>query len=195
MKKQDSIQASSKTSLLVSTENGLSIRQGAELTPTTCWEQGHNIRALYKSNPQWTIAMLVLELGKLVDFVDAKKTLKTEEELMFTCETLIEEFPAMTLEEFVLVFKMIKQGKFGKLYERLKLAEISDCCKRYEGEHRAEVLEAQVHKKKDHKYYDPANITYEPKKFSQALRDHISLSEEDLRQLGQLKPKNETDEH
>ena len=195
MKKQDSIQISSKTSLLISTERGLVLRKGAELTPSTCWEQGHNIRALYKTNPQWTIAMLVMELGKLVDFVDAKKTLKTEEELLFTCETLIEEFPAMTLEEFVLVFKMIKQGKFGKLYERLKLAEISDCCKRYEGEQRAEVLEAKAHDYKEHQYFDPENITYKPKKFSQSLRDHISLSEDDLRQLGQLKPKNKTNEH
>ena len=43
---------------------------------------------------------------------------------------------------------MIVQGKFGKLYERLKTAEILDCLRRYEGEVRAPILERQMHNNK-----------------------------------------------
>ena len=40
---------------------------------------------------------------------------------------------------------MIRKGKFGKLYERLKTPEILECIRRYEGEVRVEILEKKMH--------------------------------------------------
>lgn len=141
------------------------LNDGKELTVKTAWEQGHGIRHLMRTAPQWTISMLILELGKLVDFVDAKKTLKDSDQLLFTAESLVEDFPSMKLEEFVLVFNWIKKGKFGKMYERLKLAEIEDAIKTYEGEHRAQYLEDKNNEQKHYgKEYDTTNITYTPRR-------------------------------
>lgn len=151
--------------MLRSTANGLVVNEGKELTVASAWEQGHNIRELMRTAPKWTISMLILELGKLVDFVDAKKTLKDDDQLLFTAESLIEDFPTMKLEEFVLVFNWIKKGKFGKMYERLKLAEIQEAIRTYEGEYRAQHMENKNNEQKhDGKEYDPSNITYTPRR-------------------------------
>ena len=127
---------------------------------------------------------LAVELKKLVDFVDAKKTLKNDEELIFTIESLVEEFPTMKLEEFALIFRRIKQGKFGKLYERLKLAEISECCKQYEAEERSQILE-NMHK------YDQApaqRTSIANQMWNEARRrGSVNLSDDDLRALGEIK--------
>lgn len=122
--------------------------------------------------------MLVLELGKLVDFVDAKKTLKDDDQLLFTAESLVEDFPTMKLEEFVLVFNWIKKGKFGKMYERLKLAEIQEAIRTYEGDYRAEVMEKLNHQRKhEGKEYDPSKITYKPRKLSDGVREILTFEQ------------------
>ena len=43
---------------------------------------------------------------------------------------------------------MIRMGKFGKLYERLKTPEILDCLCRYEGEVRVLIMEKKMHEQK-----------------------------------------------
>lgn len=165
MDNQDLTETNSKGKLLRSTASGLVVNEGKELTVASAWEQGHNIRELMRTAPKWTISMLILELGKLVDFVDAKKTLKDDDQLLFTAESLIEDFPTMKLEEFVLVFNWIKKGKFGKMYERLKLAEIQEAIRTYEGEYRAQHMENKNNEQKhDGKEYDPSNITYTPRR-------------------------------
>jgi hypothetical protein len=164
--------------LLRSTDNGLVLNDGKELTVQTAWEQGHGIRHLMRTAPQWTISMLILELGKLVDFVDAKKTLKDSDQLLFTAESLVEDFPSMKLEEFVLVFNWIKKGKFGKMYERLKLAEIEEAIKTYEGEHRAQYLENRNNEQKHQgKEYDPTNILYKPTKLGDEVREALTFEQ------------------
>ena len=165
MDNQDLTATNSKGKLLRSTASGLVINEGKELTVATAWNEGHNIRELMRTAPKWTISMLILELGKLVDFVDAKKTLRDDDQLLFTAESLIEDFPTMKLEEFVLVFNWIKKGKFGKMYERLKLAEIAEAVKTYEGEYRAQHMENKNNEQKHNgKEYDPNNITYTPRR-------------------------------
>jgi hypothetical protein len=91
---------------------------------------------------------LVTEVGRLCKMVDANKTLSTDEELTMTCRAIVEDFPALKLEEVRTCFDMIIQGKMGKLYERLKTAEILDALRRYEGEVRAPILERQMQNRK-----------------------------------------------
>lgn len=168
----------SKQKLLRSTDSGLVLNEGKELTVETAWEEGHSIKSLMRKHPKWTVSMLILELGKLVDFVDAKKTLKDSDQLLFTAETLIEDFPTMKLEEFVLVFNWIKKGKFGKMYERLKLAEIEEAVKTYEGEYRAQYLENRNNEQKhEGKEFDPTNITYKPSKLGDKVKEVLSLED------------------
>lgn len=112
-----------------------------KLTPEIAFTEGTNIRTLANKNPQLARVELTRALKDLIEFVDANKTISTSDAFIATVEALITDFPAMTLEEYYFVFNGIKKGKYGKLYERLKLAEISDCIKKYEGEERARYLE------------------------------------------------------
>ena len=178
MDNQDLTATNSKGKLLRSTASGLVVNEGKELTVASAWEQGHNIRELMRTAPKWTISMLILELGKLVDFVDAKKTLRDDDQLLFTAESLIEDFSTMKLEEFVLVFNWIKKGKFGKMYERLKLAEIREAITTYEGEYRAEVMERLNHESKHQgQEYDPSKINYKPTKLSDGVREALTFEQ------------------
>ena len=64
------------------------------------------------------------------------------------CRAIVEDFPALKLEEVRTCFDMIIQGKFGKLYERLKTADILECLRKYEGDVRAPILERQMQNQK-----------------------------------------------
>ena len=88
---------------------------------------------------------LLTALGALIRDVDANKTLRTDEEFKFACRAIIEEHPSLRLEEIAIAFDYIRMGKFGKLYERLKTAEILEALRRYEGEIAAEVMEQNIH--------------------------------------------------
>lgn len=68
------------------------------------------------------------------------KTISTNEELDFVCRTIIDDFPALKLEEIRLAFDNIRKGKVN-LYERLKGPEILKALYDYEGDVRAPILE------------------------------------------------------
>jgi len=121
------------------------------VTPTDAWNLGTNIRTAMKVDKQHEQAVrmwIVTEVAKLCKEVDANKTLSTDDELKFCCRSILEDFPALKLEELRACFDMIRAGKFGKLYERLKTPEILEALRRYEGEVRAPIMERQLHNQK-----------------------------------------------
>ena len=65
----------------------------------------------------------------------------TAEEIAFTVTAIIDDYPAITVEEVILVFSRIKKGEYGKYYERFKTPEILEAIRLYESEDRAEMLE------------------------------------------------------
>lgn len=94
--------------------------------------QGTPITLLTKEAPKLTKLWLVSEIGKTCKFIEANKTLKTEEELFFTCGELLNYCKSWRAEEFLIFFDSIKRGDFGKIYERLKTSEFLDFAKQYE---------------------------------------------------------------
>ena len=150
------------------------------LTPQNAWEEGTNIRTALRLNPQQVRAWFLLELGKLIKFVDATKTIQDDEEMKETARALMEEFPAFKLEEFKLVFEGIKRDKFGPMYGRLKLGELMQCCRKWE-EMRAERILERKHRPE----YDPHQRGYN----REEPRKAILLTVEDLIELGEIKPK------
>lgn len=149
----------------------------ASASPEEAWTQGVNIRRAVREHPKQVKFYLFTELGKLIRFIDAKKTLENEDDLIFTVDALIETFPAFKLEEFSVVFHNIKLGYFGKFYERLKTAELIECCKQWEGQ-RAEIIERQRRWNPDP---DFAERTSGPVEIKKAL----TLTEKDIKIIEQ----------
>ena len=137
--------------LVVSTNGFITITENtlfdSKVTPQEAWDKGTTTALVNKRTPSHLKLYLYGEVARLVKFIDAKKTLQDEEEIKFTVETLIEEFPVMRVEEWQHVFDAIKKGKYGKLYERLKTQEIVEICRLYEGD-RAEMIERKKHEEK-----------------------------------------------
>lgn len=115
------------------------------LKPSVAWHGGTNIGEAVRLYPALSRGWIMAQVGQLCKDVDAKKTLSTDEELKFTCRAILSEHPTLKMEELVVCFDMIRMGKFGKLYERLKSAEILECLRQYEGEIRAQILEDANH--------------------------------------------------
>lgn len=143
------------------------------LTPLEAWEQGTNIRTAEKHNPNVIRGWVMAEVGRLVKEIDANKTLSTDEELRFCCRSILDEHPTLKLEELRTCFNMIRQGKFGKLYERLKTADILECLRKYEGEVRAEVME-QMHREKKSEQFAPIERGKDYKPLADLLKDVLN---------------------
>lgn len=140
-----------ETSLLTEQSTSLLAGEILGVTPFDAWVLGTNIRTAMNVDDHHKKAIrlwIVTEVGRLCKMVDANKTLSSDEELKMCCRAIIDDFPALKIEEVRTCFDMIIQGKFGKLYERLKTAEILECLRRYEGEVRAPILEREVQNRK-----------------------------------------------
>jgi len=109
------------------------------------WHKGTNIQTAVKLMPDLCRGWIYSQVAQLCKDMDMTKTLNTDEQLQFTCRAILEEHPTLKLEELKACFDMIRMGKFGKLFERLKSAEILEFLRRYEGEVRSEVLEKKYH--------------------------------------------------
>lgn len=116
-------------------------------TPAEAWHEGSNLVAAHNRQPHLIRGWLVAEVGALCKSLDLKHTISNDEELLFCCRSILTEHPTLKLEEIRTCFNMMRQGKFGKFYERLKVAEILDCLRRYEGEIRVDIMERAQHQK------------------------------------------------
>ena len=124
---------------------------------------GTNVGTALKFEGEKTRIALCEMVQSVVDFHEMKKTLNVEQ-VLFTVETLIEDFPAMTLEQWRLACDGMKQGKFGKYFERLKTQEFRDAFLAMEEraaelrERRHEYESKQVTRGAD----DISKVTYQP---------------------------------
>lgn len=131
----------------------------------------------------------------MVKEIDANKTLSSNEEIEFCCRSIIEEHPTLKLDEIYVAFNMIRQGKFGKLYERLKSAEILDCLRRYESDVRSPILErdAEMKRKEFLQSSDYSQVVLEPLGLA-GIFDNLAKSETEVKGEGigsRLRKKNE----
>ena len=110
-------------------------------TPKEAFKEGLNVRKALRLQPKQTKQILCALVMDLCQFVDAKRTLTTDDDIIYAVEAIIKDFPILTIEEFRLICDRMKRGQHGKFYERLKLAEIAEAIKHYEGNQRAKVLE------------------------------------------------------
>jgi hypothetical protein len=111
-----------------------------DLKPRQAWIDGTNIRKALKHDPETVRAYVMKEVASLCKEMDMNKTITTDDEMSFVCRTILDDFPAMKIEEIRLALNRIRKGEV-KLYERLKGPEILLALKEYEGIVRAPILE------------------------------------------------------
>lgn len=125
-------------------------------TPEECWEQGTNIKTALRVMPEETRAAVISMIKKTVDFIDAKKTLQSFEDVALCAEMVFEIFPVLKLEELKLICQRMMTGYYGKYYERLKIQEFRECIVKHE-EERAPILERK-HKQVTRGTDNPTNV-------------------------------------
>jgi hypothetical protein len=124
---------------------------------------------------------LMAILKDAVDYLDFNKSFRHEGDYIEAVDYLIKEFPAMKIEEWKLICQRLKAGKYGKMYERLKLPELVEIFQQFEGE-RAEMREKQIKRNKD--IEPPPNI--DPELLKRIAKD-LALPEPDTDEKGRWK--------
>lgn len=111
------------------------------MSPAQAWAKGTNVLASFRVNPVQTEAALIIMLKDTLSYLDCSKTITADKDLLDAVHFLRDEFPAMKLEEWQIICHRMKTGEYPVQYERLKLPELCNIFRQYEGE-RAEVREA-----------------------------------------------------
>ena len=119
-----------------------------ELTPAQAWEYGSNVREAFKHEPKMVHVSLMAILKDAIEYLDFNKSFRHEGDYIEAIDYLIKEFPVMKIEEWKIICINLKAGKYGKMYERLKLPELIEIFQQFEGE-RAEMREKQMRREKD----------------------------------------------
>lgn len=110
------------------------------MTPQKAWSEGTNVLASFRLNPAKTEATLLILLKDTLTYLDCNKSITADRDLIDAVAFLRDEFPAMKLEEWHIIMHRLKTGQYAVKYERLKLPELVDIFRQYEGE-RAEMRE------------------------------------------------------
>lgn len=111
------------------------------MSPAQAWSSGTNVLASFRVNPAQTEAVLIIMLKDTLSYLDCSKTITADKDILDAVHFLRDEFPAMKLEEWQIICHRLKTGQYPVKYERLKLPELCNIFREYEGE-RAEVREA-----------------------------------------------------
>ena len=135
------------------------------LTPTNSFRSTNTVNKLQRTHPEQLYAFVAAELLKVVNFIDAKKTLDLEG-VTFTAECLIDERKDWSVEEYALVFKKIKKGDFGKYFERFKTPEVLEAFSKYEEQRCDEREKFRKEEYSEAKFepHEDVKILYKPKK-------------------------------
>ena len=139
------------------------------------WHEGVNIRTALRCAPEQTRAAVIRMVKDVVDFIEAKRTLTSLEDFMFTAEAIYKQHPTLKLEELAACCRDMKLGLFGKYYERLKTPEFLEALCKVEAD-RASILE-RTHREPPTRGLRPGQevIAPEVKKLTDVMRERSNI--------------------
>jgi hypothetical protein len=156
------------------------------------------VRSAFKNEPKLTHIALTALLKDAIDYLEMNKSFRHEGDYIDAVTYLIEQFPAMKLEEWKVICQRLKAGYYGKMYERLKLPELVEIFQQHEGE-RAEYMEKNIKREKDEKAQNTFHeMTDHQKQLWQDFKDKLDLPEDDTDDKGRWKfipHPNSTEQH
>ena len=113
-----------------------------DLNPNDAFKKGMIIQTA-KAVGLTPVRMLLLsQLERLVRAVNATRSFQTESDLQDAVDDIMEIFPSLKVEEILLCFKYIRQGKY-ELYGNLTTNTLIKCLHNYEIEHTVPLREQQ----------------------------------------------------
>lgn len=162
-------------------------------TCATAFEQGIVLQTANKLDATKTKLMLLAELERLVRAVNATRSFQSQEDLQDAIDDIIEIFSSLKVEEILVAFKMIRQGKF-ELFGNLTTNTLIKCLHKYELENTIPLREQQhtVHQGAiqpphfamiDWQKLGECLIVEPQKKSLEELGGHIHLTKEDLEEI------------
>lgn len=114
----------------------------AQHNSETAFVVGMPIQKALKANGRDVRLLLLAELERLVRAVGATRTFQNQDDLQTAIDDIIELFPSLKLEEFLLAFKMIRQGRF-QLYSTFTTTSLIQCLREYEMQNTVPMRERQ----------------------------------------------------
>lgn len=116
----------------------------AKHTSATAFELGIPLQKALRADRANVKILLLAELERLVRQVGAQRTFQDQTDVQNAIEDVIEVFPSLKLEEILLAFKAIRQGRF-QLYGTFNTLTLIDCIRKYEMENTVPLRE-RAHK-------------------------------------------------
>ena len=116
------------------------------MTPELAYKQGFSMCLANKTNKLELRVLLLAELERLVRHVSATRTFQTQTDLQDAVDDICELFPSLKVEEILIAFKHIRQGRY-QLYGNFTTNTLLDCIRKYEMEHTVTMRE-QEHKER-----------------------------------------------
>jgi hypothetical protein len=110
-------------------------------------KKGTMMTTVNRYYPSQLKMFLLGEIVRVVRAVEAKVTLRDNDEIKDVVKELVQAFPTLRMEEMRQVFDGMIFGKYGKYYERLKAAEFMEAFRQHEAsEERVQAFET-AHKR------------------------------------------------
>jgi hypothetical protein len=172
-------------------------------TPAEAYNKGLNLRAAVNTDGQTTRILLLGHLERLVRSVNATRSFQTEEDLYDAVDDIIEIFPTLKVEEILVCFKYIRQGKY-ELYGNLTTNTLIKCLHQYDLDNTVRLREQEHLENKNKLPYHTAHIDWqrladqiviEPEKKSlEELGGHVHITAHDLQEIQRAKEEAQTKE-
>ncbi|GAA4825494.1 hypothetical protein GCM10023331_07440 [Algivirga pacifica] len=115
-------------------------------------KQGVSIAKIRKEDPAISKALLHKALESVLNAYNIKNKPDTPEHYLDIIYMIQSKYYYMSIEEVLYCFRNVKQGKYGKLYNRIGLDTVSEWLERYDVEERTpHSVTSQVNTNNEHK--------------------------------------------
>ena len=162
-------------------------------TSASAYEQGLVLQTASKLDNGKTRLILITELERLIRAVNATRSFQDQEDKQDAVDDIIEIFPSLKVEEVLVAFKMIRQGKY-ELFGNLTTNTLIKCLHKYELDHTIPMREKQhTHHQGgiqpahfamiDWQKLGEALIVEPQKKSLEELGGHIHITADDLKDI------------
>ena len=162
-------------------------------SPKTAFKEGLTLQTAKKIDKRAVSLLILAQLKRLVKAVNATRSFNDNEDLMDAVEDILEVFPSLKVEEIMICFKYIRQGRY-ELYGSLNSSTLMKSLHAYEEantipmrEQKHKALEPYTNGMIDWKQLSEALTVDQPKRTLEELGGYVHVTEQDLKDIEKAK--------